>query len=119
MIEEGLKLKAPSLFALGARFWFGVPVRRNVKIEAIIGGPDVKAVRISHGVKQEEIACDGVILSGQFRPENTLFHAGPLSTPHPHVHFAGNVTMTDGNVRTAGRCVVDARQLAARVRERL
>lgn len=116
MLEEQPRINAPSVFRLGACTWFGVPVRTSTAVTAIRGRSGVEAVEVMRNGKAETIICDGVIVTGKFRPEDALFTAGPMATPQPHVHFTGNV---QGDLKTAGRCVAEAQLLAAKIRERL
>jgi hypothetical protein len=53
------------------------------------------------------VACDGVILTGDFQPETAL-----LSGTQSNLILVGNVS---GAVNTAGTCVVQARAAAERI----
>lgn len=112
----GERLDAPRIFKWGARARYGVPVLMATQLTAVHGSREVEAVSFTQNGKDRTLACDGVILTGQFRPENALFAAGPLAHALPHVWQVGNVT---GPVKTAGRCVVDARAAAAKIAEAL
>jgi len=62
--------------------WFpsvvGVPLHRDTEIVEILGAGRVEAVKIcKHGVL-ETIECDGVLLTGQFTPESSLFLQSPI-----------------------------------------
>jgi thioredoxin reductase len=102
IFAEEEKLDAPWLFPLGAKLRYGVPTQTNTKLIAIHGTTTVAAVEIERSGKRSTIACDGVILTGKFQPENALLAPA-------HVTRIGNV---NGTVNTAGRCVVEARVMA-------
>ncbi|WP_321371191.1 FAD-dependent oxidoreductase [uncultured Desulfuromusa sp.] len=52
---------------------FGVPLLLQTRIVKIIGSTRVNAVKIADGSGNiREIACDGVLFTGQFTPESTL-----------------------------------------------
>lgn len=75
MIEEGARIVARRPADLIARLAFGIPVRLATQLVAIEGRARVEAVRVVAGGREERIACDGVILSGRFEPDATLFRA--------------------------------------------
>ncbi len=104
IFAEEEKLDAPWFFPMGAKFVFGVPVQTKTKLIAIHGNIKVEAVEIERGGQRSMVACDGVILSGKFRPENALLATAPAS-----IIVTGNAI---GTVNTAGTCVVQARALA-------
>lgn len=62
--------------------WFptlvGVPFHRGADIVDIIGRDRVEAVTIRRNGQVETLACDGVLLTGQFTPESALFLQSPL-----------------------------------------
>jgi thioredoxin reductase len=122
IIAAQAKLDTPWFFPLGARIGFGVPVRTNTKLIAIHGTTKVEAVEVERGGVRSMTACDGVIFSGQFRPESALYAGGFLErdgeaprvaenfrTSNPNVFATGNVL---GAVQTSGACVVQARAAA-------
>jgi thioredoxin reductase len=123
ILAEEAKLDAPWLFSIGARLGFGVSVTTAAKLMAIHGTTKVEAVEVERGGVRSMTVCDGVIFSGQFRPESALYAGGFLErdgeaprvaenfrTSNPSVFAAGNVL---GAVQTSGACVVQARAAAA------
>ena len=98
MLEENSRISAPRPGDLIARFAFGVPVRTSTKLIAIEGRKNVEAVEIERRGKRERIACDGVIFTGQFRPETALL---PTGLPSEKFSSAGNVV---GPLKTSGEC---------------
>ncbi len=104
IFAEEQKLDAPWFFPLGAKFAYGVPVQTKTKLIAIHGSTRVEAVQFERNGQRNMIACDGVILSGKFKPENAL-----LATAPSNIIITGNAL---GTVHTAGACVVNARALA-------
>jgi thioredoxin reductase len=107
--SEVEKLDTPWFFPLGARLRYGVTTQTRTKLIAIHGHTQVEAVEIERDQKRSTIICDGVILTGEFLPENSL--DAPES-----VARIGNV---NGAVNTAGRCVVEARTLAETIAKQL
>lgn len=110
MIEENERITAPRPGSLIARFAYGVPVMTRTTLVAIAGKTQVEAIEVERNGKHESIACDGVILSGQFVPEDTLLKG------KPDVILAGNV---QGVLKTSGLCWREGRAAAARIAEEL
>ncbi|HEY0419926.1 MAG TPA: FAD/NAD(P)-binding oxidoreductase [Acetobacteraceae bacterium] len=79
MLEEAGRITARRPGDWIARHVFGVPVRTRTRLLAIEGQGRVEAVLVESDGRQERIACDGVILSGQFVPEAALARAGHLA----------------------------------------
>ncbi len=98
MLEENATITAPRPGDLIARFVFGVPVRTSTKLLNIVGRNNVEAIEIEHENKRGHIACDGVILTGKFRPETALMPAGGLPE---NITLAGNVVEP---LKTSGEC---------------
>ncbi len=67
----------PYALARAPASWFpslaGVPFFRGAELLDIQGRTRVEAVRISHDGKMRDIACDGVLITGRFVPEASLF----------------------------------------------
>jgi NADPH-dependent 2,4-dienoyl-CoA reductase/sulfur reductase-like enzyme len=117
--EHGLE--APLPFAWGARLGFGVPVHRHSKLVAIHGRRTVEAVEIETMRGRKMIGCDGVILTGRFRPDSALY-AGLLEregeaprvdeafrTSLPAIYAAGNILEP---LKTAGKTFLQGRAAA-------
>ena len=109
MIAE--RLEAPTVFRWGARLRYGVPVVLGAKVRAIRGNGKVTGVEIEQSGKTRLIDCDGVIVSGGFVPEDTLLAGAPADL-NTAIIKVGNV---QGDLKTAGRCVAEAREIAARM----
>lgn len=107
IFAEEEKLDTPWFFPMGARVAYGVPVQTKAKLIAIHGNTKVEAVEIERGGQPSFVTCDGVILSGKFRPENALLATAPTT-----IIVTGNAS---GAVNTAGICVVQARALAGTI----
>lgn len=80
IIEENARTTAPRGSGLAARLAFGVPVLTGTRLTAIEGAEQVEAVGIERQGRPERIACDGVIFTGRFRPENALYAAGAIDS---------------------------------------
>lgn len=95
LLEEGARAAVPGPGGLAARLLFGVPLLTRTRLLAIEGRGQVEAVVIERRGRQRRLACDGVIVSGRFVPEDTLLWNGPA------VRLAGNV---QGRLKTSGNC---------------
>jgi hypothetical protein len=113
MLEENPQISAPRPGDLIARFVFGVPVRTSAKLIAIEGRKNVEAVEVERRGKREHIACDGVIFTGQFRPETALM---PTGLPSEQFSSAGNVF---GPLKTSGECWQQGVSAAEEIAKRL
>lgn len=64
--------------------WFpplvGIPFHLNARIVDIVGRARVEAVKIQRGSVIETLECDGVLFSGQFTPEASLFQMSRVET---------------------------------------
>jgi thioredoxin reductase len=114
MITENAKLDAPSYFGLGARLAFGVPMKRNSKLISINGNTKVESIEIESNGRKQTIACDGVIISGKFKPELSLLPPGSVIPAQAGIQLSiiGNA---NGMLNTAGRCMIEARAAAAKI----
>jgi thioredoxin reductase len=122
----------PDTYALLARLGrlvFGAPVRTGVRVTRIIGRGRVSGVEFEDAAGRREIvACDTVVLSGDWIPDHELFRLagadmdartkGPqvdasLRTSIPGVFAIGNVVHP---VDTADVAAIDGRHVVAAVR---
>ncbi len=86
-----------------ARLVYGVPVLLSSRIVEIRGIKQVEAVTIETQGQRRDLACDGVIFSGEFVPERAVFAEGPA------IFTAGNV---NAPLKTSGQCWRDGRDIA-------
>lgn len=78
MIEENDRITARWPCGLFPRL-LGVPLMRNTRLVHIEGSRRVEACRIDTGDgTARDLACDGVLLTGQFTPESSLLRAAGL-----------------------------------------
>lgn len=116
MIEERGRITAHRPGEWVARLGFGVPLMTNTRLVRILGGDRVEAIEVDRGFGPERLDCDGVILTGRFRPESALIAASHVEldpgTSGPaidgyfrcsdHSYFAaGNILR---GIETAGQC---------------
>ena len=124
------RAEAPAAVGLGGRTAFGFPVARRTRVARIIGRERVEAVELEHldtGARTH-VACDTVVLTGDWVPDNELSrlrglelgagHRGPLvdtalRTSAPGVFAAGNLLHP---VDTADVAALDGRHVASQVR---
>lgn len=126
MIEPQSRSTAWKMAPLLPRLW-GVPVLFNTKVKAIWGGEHVSAVEVETAGQSRTIEADGVIVSGQFRPESSLLDESPLvrdaATFGPRVDQYGRCSAAGyfaaGNVlrpvETAGWSWQEGRRIGAAV----
>lgn len=114
MVEEGARPTARWPCAVFPRL-LGIPLRTRTRLEAIEGERRVEAVMLrGPDGAVDRLACDGVILTGGFRPDAVLVRGGHLAldpatrgpqvdqfgrTSDPAVFAAGNLLRP---VETAG-----------------
>jgi len=131
IIEEGERITARYPGDWMARFGFGVPVLTNTRLVRIIGRQRVTGIEVDRGFGPEPMECDGVILTGRFRPETGLIAPSHIEldagTNGPsidayfrcsdHQYFAaGNVLR---GIETAGQCWREGKAVASMVVARL
>jgi NADPH-dependent 2,4-dienoyl-CoA reductase/sulfur reductase-like enzyme len=124
MIEAGPRITARRPGDWVARLMLGVPVLTNTSLLAIHGGAKVEAVEIERAGLRQTIACDGVVFTGQFRPETAILAeshlaldpgtAGPMIDQYwrasdPSFFVAGNLLRP---VETAGVAWAEGRAAA-------
>jgi NADPH-dependent 2,4-dienoyl-CoA reductase/sulfur reductase-like enzyme len=127
IIEENTRITARQPGAWVARLGFGVPVLTNTRLLRILGQDTVSAVEIDRGFGPEPMECDGVILTGRFRPETALIvpsHVemdpgtkGPaidgwFRCSDPQYFAAGNLLR---GIETAGQCWREGKAVAKMV----
>ena len=131
IIEENERITAQRPGTWVARLGFGVPVLTNTRIIRIIGRNKVTGIVVDRGFGPERMDCDGVILTGRFRPETALIApshieidagtGGPSIDAYfrcsDHTYFAaGNVLR---GIETAGQCWREGKAMAEMVVARL
>jgi NADPH-dependent 2,4-dienoyl-CoA reductase/sulfur reductase-like enzyme len=127
IIEENARITARQPGAWIARLGFGVPVLTSTRLTRIIGRERVTGIEIDRGFGPEQMECDGVILTGRFRPETALIAPSHVEidpgTRGPsidgyfrcsdHRYFAaGNVLR---GIETAGQCWREGKAVAEMV----
>lgn len=131
IIEENARITARAPGKWIARLGFGVPVLTGTRLIRINGRDRVTGIEIDRGFGPEQMACDGVILTGRFRPETALIAPSHLETDpgtrgpviddyfrcSDHRYFAaGNLLR---GIETAGQCWREGRAVAEMVVARL
>jgi thioredoxin reductase len=127
IVEENDRITARKPGDWLARLGFGVPVLTHARLVRIVGRDRVTGVEIDRGFGPELLECDGVILTGRFRPETGLIapsHVeidagthGPSIDAYfrcsDHHYFAtGNVLR---GIETAARCWREGKAVAEMV----
>jgi NADPH-dependent 2,4-dienoyl-CoA reductase/sulfur reductase-like enzyme len=127
IIEENMRITARQPGKWIARLGFGVPVLTGTRLVRILGQDKVTAVEIDRGFGPERMDCDGVILTGRFRPESALVAPSHIEidpgTKGPaidgyfrcsdHRYFAaGNLLR---GIETAGQCWREGKVVAQMV----
>jgi thioredoxin reductase len=124
MIEANARITARRPGDVVARAVFGVPVLLDTQLVRILGKDHVEGIEIDRGSGPERLDCDGVIFTGQFRPENALLANSPIAIDRgtlgpaidqywrcsdPAFFAAGNLLR---GVETAGQCWREGRAAA-------
>ncbi|MCB1755078.1 MAG: FAD-dependent oxidoreductase [Gammaproteobacteria bacterium] len=131
MIEAGRRITARRPAALYPAF-LGIPVYRNTTLLSIEGHSQVSAVHLcTDGGPARRLETDGVIVSGQFRPDASLLRVSHIdvdsATGGPSVDQYGRCSDPDyfaaGNllrpVETAGWCWNEGRQIGRAIAQSL
>lgn len=123
MIEPGTRITARSP-AIGLARLMGVPVRLQSDITAIRGRTHVEGVTLATPTGPEDLPADGVIVSGDFRPDAALLRGSHLAVDpasggpvidrwgrlsDPAYFAAGNLLR---GVETAGWCWSEGQRTA-------
>jgi NADPH-dependent 2,4-dienoyl-CoA reductase/sulfur reductase-like enzyme len=127
IIEENERITAREPGTWIARLGFGVPVLTSTRLVRIMGRDRVTGVELDRGFGPERMECDGVILTGKFRPETALIAPSHIETDpgtrgpsidayfrcSDHRYFAaGNVLR---GIETAGQCWREGKAVAGMV----
>ena len=115
LLEEAARIDAPRPGGLVSRLAFGVPVMTRTRLLAIEGRGRVEAVVVERRGREQRIACDGVVVSGRFVPEDALLRDA-LSRGAPPQRLAGNV---QGRLKTSGLCWREGRAAAEAIAQAL
>jgi thioredoxin reductase len=108
---------------------FGAPLITGCAALSIVGRETVAAIAFQRAGRSERMACDAVVLTGDWRPEAALL-AGledgtekdwslarrPIGTSDPAVLLAGNVRYA---VRSSGPAALEGRRVARLAAERI
>ncbi len=131
MIEENRRIIARRPGEWVARLGFGVPVFLETRLLRILGDARVEAVEIDRGAGPQRLDCDGVILTGGFRPESALIAPSHLTLDpgtqgpsidqayrcsDPRYFAAGNVLR---GIETAGLCWREGKSVARAIARHL
>jgi NADPH-dependent 2,4-dienoyl-CoA reductase/sulfur reductase-like enzyme len=131
MIEAHDRITTRRPGDLVARHLFGVPVLLQTKLLRILGTDRVEGVEIDRGQGIERLDCDGVILTGRFRPETALVVPSDLALDagtygpridqtmrcsDPSYFAAGNLLR---GIETAGQCFREGTAVAGHILDAL
>jgi len=107
-----------------SRLVFGIRTHKGARIVAVEGGSAVTGVTVEIQGHVRTLPCDGLVFTGDWVPEATLFRASHIGvdpvtkgptvdayyrTRDPHVFAAGNVLRS---ARSSGSCAVEGRNAA-------
>ncbi|MGI3167925.1 NAD(P)/FAD-dependent oxidoreductase [Pseudooceanicola sp. C21-150M6] len=126
MVEPGARVVARWPAGLLPRV-LAIPLRLGTEVVAVHGRDRVTGVTLRHSGGTEEIACDGLIVTGGFRPENALIRDSHLAldpatlgpevdqyarTSDPAYFACGNLLR---GIETAGWCWREGHRVAEAV----
>jgi NADPH-dependent 2,4-dienoyl-CoA reductase/sulfur reductase-like enzyme len=99
----------------------------KAEIVEVLGGSRVTGVRIRRNGKEKVIACDTIVFTGNWIPDNELVrrsgfaidstHKSPIveknaQIPGQSIYAVGNLVLP---IKAADKCAVDARAVAKKV----
>jgi NADPH-dependent 2,4-dienoyl-CoA reductase/sulfur reductase-like enzyme len=131
MIEANHRITAQRPGDWVARLLFRVPVMLHTRLIRILGEDRVEGVEIDRGGGIRRLDCDGVIFTGQFRPETALLADGPISLDHgsggpvidQYWRCSDSAFFAAGNllrgIETAGQCHREGRAAAQAIAAQL
>lgn len=126
LIDDSQHQAAPKWALHFVQIGYRVPVWGQTRIVAVHGHDRVEAAEVEQGGNRHWIECDGVVFTGRFRPEDTLFAGQPFLRARlhqgqaidrfrlmdPHYVVAGNAS---GPLKSSGDCWKEGRCIAGLV----
>ena len=112
-------------FALG--LWYRFKLMTKTEIVEVLGDSRVTGVRIRRGAIESVIACDTIVFTGNWIPDNELVRRGGFAIDSTYkspivsanAQIAGTMIYAVGNlvlpIKAADKCAVDARAVAKKV----
>ena len=112
-------------FALG--IWYRFKLITKTEVVEVLGDKRVTGVRIRRGAVENVIACDTIVFTGNWIPDNELVRRGGFAIDSiyksPVVNATGQISGTSiyaiGNlvlpIKAADQCAVDAKIVARKV----
>ena len=127
MLTDKNKHETVRLVRLALGLWYRFKLLTNTEIVEVLGDNRVTGVRIRRGNVESVIACDTIVFSGNWIPDNELArrggfviditHKSPLvdatsQMQRPGIYAIGNLVLP---IKAADQCAVDAKTVAKKV----
>jgi thioredoxin reductase len=127
MLTDKNKHETVGLVRLALGIWYRFKLLTNTEIVEVLGDKRVMGVRIRRGNVESVIACDTIVFSGNWIPDNELArrggfdiditHKSPLvdatsQMQRPGIYAIGNLVLP---IKAADQCAVDAKIVARKV----
>jgi NAD(P)H-nitrite reductase large subunit len=127
MLTDKNKHETVGLVRWALGIWYRFKLLTNTEIVEILGAKRVTGVRIRRGNVESVIACDTIVFSGNWIPDNELVRRGGFDIDSiyksPVVNATGQISGTSiyaiGNlvlpIKAADQCAVNAKSVARKV----
>ena len=127
MLTDKNKHESIGLVRLALGIWYRFKLLTKTEIVEVLGGKRVTGVRIRRGGLESVIACDTIVFTGNWIPDNELVRRGefgidaryksPLvdessQLQRPGIYAIGNLVLP---IKAADQCAVDAKAVAKKV----
>jgi NAD(P)H-nitrite reductase large subunit len=127
MLTDKNKHETVGLVRWALVLWYRFKLMTKAEIVEILGDKRVTGVRIRRGAVESVIACDTIVFTGNWIPDNELVRRGGFAIDSiyksPVVNATGQISGTSiyaiGNlvlpIKAADQCAVDAKIVARKV----
>ena len=108
-------------------FWYRFKLMTRTEIVEVLGDKHITGVRIRRNGKESVIACDTIVFTGDWIPDNELVRRGGFAIDstykspivNANAQIAGTSIYAVGNlvlpIKAADKCAIDARVIAKKV----
>ena len=127
MLTDKKKHETVGLVRIALGLWYRFKLMTNTEIVEVLGDSRVTGVRIRQNGVEKTIACDTIVFTGNWIPDNELVRRGGFAIDSTYkspivsanAQIAGTSIYAVGNlvlpIKAADKCAVDARTVAKKV----
>jgi NADPH-dependent 2,4-dienoyl-CoA reductase/sulfur reductase-like enzyme len=127
MLTEKKKHETVGLVRIALGLWYRFKLMTKTEIVEVLGDSRVTGVRIRRNGVEKVIACDTIVFTGDWIPDNELVRRGGFAINSTYkspivgadAQIAGTSIYAIGNlvlpIKAADKCAVDARVVAKKV----